>query len=435
MNETWDVVVVGGGPAGVPAAVQAARAGARTLLVEKTARLGGTLVNGGINFPGLFHAWGQQVVGGIGWDLTVRAVREEGGRLPDFSWQEGAKHWTRQVRVNPAVFAALCLEAVLDSGATLLHHAMLAEAAPDADGGWNVALCTKDGLVRLATRTLIDATGDADAVRIAGLPVRVPEASQPATLCYRMSGYDVKALDFAALNAAFAVAIERGEVRPEDGCWRIDFPDVERALLNGGDNCNHIRATPDACHAQGRSDLEAEGLRAVMRLYRWLKRQPGLEALRLDSVFPEVGIRETVTIVGRETVTLDDVQSGRVWPDAVCNGFYPIDLHGIRSDDWKVWPLKPGTVATVPRDAMVPQGSRNLLAAGRCFSSDRLANSALRVMAPCMAMGQAAGALAALAVARGEDVTEVPLAVLHALLADHGAILPGQSRDVASPPA
>ncbi len=81
----YDVIVVGGGTAGVVAAIQAGRAGAKTLLVEKTGMLGGTTTTGGVNFPGLFHAWGRQIIAGIGWDLVTRCVAETGGTLPDFA--------------------------------------------------------------------------------------------------------------------------------------------------------------------------------------------------------------------------------------------------------------------------------------------------------------------------------------------------------------
>ena len=110
---------------------------------------------------------------------------------------------------------------------------------------------------------------------------------------------------------------------------------------------------------------------------------------------PECGIRETVTIQGEATITHEDYVSGRLWQDAVCYSFYPIDLHYARGGGIDTRPLQPGTVPTVPRGALVPRGSRRLLAAGRCLSSDREANSALRVQATCMACGQAAAVLAA----------------------------------------
>jgi hypothetical protein len=135
-------------------------------------------------------------------------------------------------------------------------------------------------------------------------------------------------------------------------------------------------------------------------------------------------VRETVTIRGKARVTLDDYTSGRVWDDAVCYACYPIDLHIATGRGTDVRLLPEGTIPTVPRGALLPEGSRNFLVAGRCLSSDRLANSALRVQATCMATGQAAGALAALASSEGGDPETVPLAKLDELLRRHGAIEP-----------
>ena len=117
---------------------------------------------------------------------------------------------------------------------------------------------------------------------------------------------------------------------------------------------------------------------------------------------PEVGFRESCRIEGETVITIDDYTSGRVFDDAVCYAFYPVDLHSRSGVTPR--PLARGTVPTVPLRALVPKGSRNIMAAGRCVSSDRLANSGLRVQASCMAMGQAAGATAALAV-RGNHNT------------------------------
>jgi hypothetical protein len=127
--------------------------------------------------------------------------------------------------------------------------------------------------------------------------------------------------------------------------------------------------------------------------------------------------------VGETTITCDDFTSGRLFDDAVCYSFYPIDLHDRHGVTPK--PLSPGTVPTIPLGALIPKGSRNLLAAGRCLSSDRLANSALRVQASCMAMGQAAGATAALAARSATTPRSVPLGELRTLLREHGAIVPG----------
>jgi len=113
-----------------------------------------------------------------------------------------------------------------------------------------------------------------------------------------------------------------------------------------------------------------------------------------------------------------------MWDDALCYSFYPIDLHGMDSAEWQAWPLEEGAVPTVPRGALLPRGGQNLMAAGRCISSDRLANSALRIQATCMATGQAAGAMAAMSARSGVDVGSLDIAEVRALLREHGAITP-----------
>jgi hypothetical protein len=159
---------------------------------------------------------------------------------------------------------------------------------------------------------------------------------------------------------------------------------------------------------------------------RFFKAQPGFEKLRIEHLMPETGVRETFRIVGQTTITLDDYVTGRVFPDAICYAFYPVDLHdehGVRPE-----PLKPGIVPTIPLGALIPEQSRNLMVAGRCLSSDRLANSALRVQAPCMAMGQAAGVSATLAARQSTTPAKVSLAEIRATLVEHGAIVPTQNQ-------
>jgi hypothetical protein len=140
---------------------------------------------------------------------------------------------------------------------------------------------------------------------------------------------------------------------------------------------------------------------------------------------PEAGFRESYRIVGECMITVNDYTSGRLFEDAVSNAFYPVDLH--TKSGVKPKPLKPGTVPTIPLRALIPKGSSNIIVAGRCVSSDRLANSGLRVQASCMGMGQAAGVAAALAAKAGITPLEVPLADIHATLREHGAIIPGKS--------
>ena len=140
---------------------------------------------------------------------------------------------------------------------------------------------------------------------------------------------------------------------------------------------------------------------------------------------PEAAFRESYRILGETVITREDYASGRRYEDAVCHAFYPIDLHtqyGVRPK-----PLANGVVPTVPLRVLVPKGSRNILVAGRSVSSDRLANSGLRVQASCMAMGQAAGVTATLAAQRQTTPLEVPFDEIRRVLRDHGAIVPGSA--------
>jgi hypothetical protein len=143
---------------------------------------------------------------------------------------------------------------------------------------------------------------------------------------------------------------------------------------------------------------------------------------RLLHLQPEASFRESFRIQGETVITVDDYTSGRVFEDAVCYAFYPVDLH--TKTGVKPRPLTRGTVPTVPLSALVPKGSRDIMVAGRCVSSDRLANSGLRVQASCMAMGQAAGATAALAAARNTTPLKLPLKDIREMLSKHGAIVP-----------
>ena len=124
-------------------------------------------------------------------------------------------------------------------------------------------------------------------------------------------------------------------------------------------------------------------------------------------------------------ITVNDYRAGRIFKDAVSHAFYPVDLH--TRNGVKPKPLKRGTVPTVPLGALVPKGSTNVIVAGRCVSSDRLANSGLRVQASCMGMGQAAAVAATLAAKNGTTPMAVPMSEIHGLLQEHGAIVPGQS--------
>ncbi|MCK5843173.1 MAG: FAD-dependent oxidoreductase [Victivallales bacterium] len=418
-NQKYDVTVVGGGVVGVVAAIQAGRAGASVLLIEKNAMLGGTATNGGVNFPGLFHACGQQVIAGIGWELIEKSVE---GEMPNFAAQSET-HTAKHVNVNIAMFAAACDAAVLESGADLMLHTMLADAK-FADDHWNISICSKTGLSTVATKVLIDCTGDANVAEIAGFELIKPNICQPSTLSCHISGFDPDDLDYESLDNAFKTAVEDGVIQPEYACWRIDNPAVSSWIRSRGINANHISTTSDARGSVGRTSLEVESRKALKDLVSWLREQPGLENLSVDMVFPETGVRETAQIKGETVITYTDYISGKVWEDSLCHAFYPTDKHGMDSNEWEFHHLREDIVPTIPRGALIPRNSRFFMAAGRLISADRLAMSSLRVQGACMAMGQVAGAVSAISAKHSVTPSVTDLDEIKALLIEHKAIVP-----------
>lgn len=415
-----DVLVIGGGAAGVPAAIQAASMGARTMLVEKNGALGGTTTVAGVALPGLFHAWGHQVIAGIGWRMVTRAVQVAGDTLPDFSdWRK--PHYKLQVPVSAPLYAGVLDAEIVGAGVDLRLHTMLGALEATADG-WAVTLCDKEGLYTVRTRRIVDCSGDADAVALAGGERLRNEERQPGTIMVRFGGYDLDQLDIDALDAAYERAVASGELRAED--LSMSEHPMARFLRGRGENAIHVTGIEGGT-SLSRTAAEIEGRRTLARIYGFLRRQPGLERVTIESWAVECGIRETFTIDGLERITVQDYVTGRRWEDAVSHSFYPIDVHQPDGDGIDIRPLEYGTVPSIPRGAMIPRGSEHLMVAGRAIAGDQEANSAYRVQASCMAMGQAAGANAALSATLGVSMNSVPLGQLHDHLRAGGAILPG----------
>ncbi|MSU48925.1 MAG: FAD-dependent oxidoreductase [Opitutus sp.] len=410
-----DVLVIGGGTAGTIAALQAGRLGVRTTLVESGSQLGGTTTTAGVDFPGLFHAWGKQVIAGIGWELVTAAVELNSDELPDFTKPTGKQHWRHQVRINGALYATLAEEACVKAGVQIRYYEF-PTAITSTPGGWRVRLVGKGTELEITTKQLIDCTGNASVVGLIGLPRLREKTRQPGTLIYRLGGYDLPTFDMNALQAKLDAARKSGALKPTDINGSI-----AGFLGKGGESGNHIPGA-DSSTSETHTDANIRGRQALLRVLRFLKAEPAFAAMNIERLQTEAGIRDTFRIVGEAVVTHDDYTSGWVFDDAVAHSFYPIDLHyegGVTPKH-----LTEGIVPTVPRGALIPKGSKNLMVAGRCLSSDQLANSALRVQASCMAMGQAAGVNAALAAKAGITPLRVPIADVRRELAKHGAIVP-----------
>lgn len=417
-GETYDVAIVGGGTAGVVAALQSARGGARTVLIEQGHQVGGTMTSGGVNFPGLFHAWGRQVIDGVGYALVTNAVTLAGDALPDFTKPTGRAHWKHQISINIPLYVALAEEALTQNGVTVRYHAAptAVQAIPE---GWTLDVVAIGERRKIKTCQLVDCTGNAAVVDLAGFARKTAGTRQPGTFVYALDpGTDVDRLDRAMLDREFAAARRDGRLLENDTRWGL-----YGFLRHCGNTANYV-ADADNSTAELRTRTNMRGRASMLRTYRFVRSVPGLEHAKLVSMSAEVGVRETYRIVGEYEVTQEDYVSGRTFPDSLCYAFYPVDLHDAKSGV-KPAHLAEGMVATVPLRALVPKGSRNLLVAGRAVSSDRGANSGLRVEAACMAMGQVAGAAAAMAAKRHVTPLDLPLSELKSSLVESGAIVPG----------
>jgi len=373
-EDSVDVLVIGGGTAGTIAAVQAGRAGAKTMLIEHGGQLGGAMTTGGVAFPGLFHAWGEQVIAGIGWELVTETVCLDNGVFPDFK-DLSLRHWKHQFNLNQYLYVLLAEEKCIQAGVQIVYYEN-PFSVKHMDDAWRVE-CSGSGVHRVVDcKQIIDCTGGADIVGMLGFPRLREEETQPGSMLFKT-------------NTPYLPGQEQ----------------LEAVYVHGADSSTSAT----------RTSANLEGRRAILERVKE-------SDFKLTHLQPEATFRESYRIVGEKKVTHDDYVSGVKYDDAICYAFYPVDLH--TKDGVTPKYLEKAVVPTVPLGALIPKDSKNILVAGRCVSSDRLANSALRVQASCMAMGQVAGATAALAASLGNTPGNIELKKIKDMLVKYKAIVP-----------
>lgn len=414
-DEACDVLVVGGGAAGIAAAGEAGRAGARVILLEQGFQVGGNMTTGAVDLPGLFFAYGEPVVAGFGWETVSNAMALAGRPFPPVREWRTRPHWQLQHRIDVPLWVALCEEMLRAAGVTIRYYSSPASLVR-VDGVWRVTVHA-GGDTRLVTaKEIVDCTGSGDVAARAGAELMDAPTRSPGTYRYTLRNLPPRAAwDVPALQAAYRAARADGSLREGDTRAPIfGFTHFAGLLVN------YVETRGEG--TDGRGDVAMAGRAAMLRLYRFLRRQPGFEKIEIASAAAETGVRETTRVRGDYVVTGDDYVSGRVWPDSLCYVFYPVDLHA--ADGVRPQPLKEGVRPTVPLRALVARGVDHLLVAGRCLSADRVAMAAIRVQAACMATGQAAGEVAACAARRGCSPRAVPLDEVKRGLRARGCIVP-----------
>lgn len=416
--EQYDILIAGGGTAGTIAAIQAGRLGAKTIVIEMNGQLGGTMTTGGVCAPAYFWSPLKQIISGIGWELIEKCNDLGGASIPDFL-QRNPIRPSYHTSINKYIWPLVAEEECLKANVELHYHELITDVKQSESGTWIVSTAGKMEKNTFEVKEIIDCTGDANIVRMLGLPVMRDEVRQPSTLEFRISGYKSEELDPDALQKAYDKALEDGELQPGDYCYADQpfFTYVKR----GGGNLQHLFDADVSTSAQ-QTDTSIRGRQGLLRMLRFMRRQPGCERASLSYMATQACARDTYRIVGETQITYEDYMNAVRYPDAICNSLYFIDVH--HETGTHLENLDDDKVPTIPLRALVPQGSRHILVAGRTLSSDKLAHSALRVEASCMAMGQAAAVACVLAVREGIASKDVKAEAICAELERQGALVP-----------
>jgi hypothetical protein len=425
-----DVLVCGGGLAGIGAAVAAARAGLRTVVIERNGFAGGffTAIIGSAFDGFVDERTGTPVVGGIVFEMLERmgvvgpgtAAQYKYNVNGDFSFVE--MHPERKIpRCDPERFKSAADGILLDAGVDIWYHTQVADVLATQGHIESVIVSNKSGLVAIRPKVVIDCTGDGDVAAWAGAKYEKAEALQPMSLHFRIA-YLEPSFD---LRRRCAAVLEEAHKRGELGMYGGPYP----ATFSGRDvYFNATRTHGDNTEPRDWTHAEIQGRRDAWKMFElWKDALPEFDDAYFMTSGPVAGARESRRIVGEYVLTEDDVISGRRHDDVVVLGAWRLDRHPARVAGYHSTPWTPPY--DIPYRTLVPVGFDNLLVAGRCHSATSEALASSRVTATAMGMGQAAGTAAALAVSRGLAVNAVGIAELQSNLISQGAILEVPSAD------
>ncbi|MFD0673057.1 FAD-dependent oxidoreductase [Cohnella sp. GCM10027633] len=437
VSDSPDVVVVGGGPTGIAAAIAAARSGADVLLIEQRGYMGGMGTAALVPAFCPYTDGEKPVIRGIGLDLLDKMKAAAG---PKFEEAYGAQlDW---VPIDVETLKRVYDEVVLASGARVLFHTFADQVLLDGDRIAGLVVSNKSGRSVIQAKLYIDATGDGDLAALAGVPFQSGGDGgelQPGTMCYLVTGADkgrfLRYLEETGQPAHLEPTVIRAQ---QNG----DLPEGRKRISGiswvtdsvAGFNFGHVFGV-DGTNAEQLTSAAIEGRKLIQTQIRFLRQYvPGFENIHLVHSGDQIGIRETRRIQGDYTLTVEDFLSARSFEDDIARNSYFIDIHlANAATTMTVKHLPPGQSHGVPYRCMLPQGKSNLIVAGRSVSSDRPVQGSLRVMPNCFAMGEAAGVASAMASASGTGFRDVPIAALQRELIAQGAYL-GDNPGVASAP-
>ncbi len=441
VRKETDVLVIGGGPSGITAALAAAEDGLNVMLVESRSFVGGNMTIG-LPILGFLGQKGNQIIKGLPQKLIdrLKAVQASSEHRPC------PLHMSLTL-VEPEAVKTVALQLLTESNVEVLFYAFCADVVMEDDALKGVIIESKAGREVILAKTIIDCSGDADVAYRAGVPCEYGNEEggvQPPTLMFCLGGVDTEKLrtsvaeeprtyltdfipaEYFGQNNQFVLVGMRNLIKKaqEDGLTLT----TERTILITGlrkgevwinmTRVNGVNGTDPASLTYG----EIEGRNQIHDIQKYLiDYVPGFENAYFLKTAPFLGIRETRRIQGQYTMTRDDIMTCRHFDDAIAVASYPLDIHhpqgGGCTLEWC------GDCYDIPYRSLVPSKIKNLIVAGRCISTTHEAMSAIRVMAPCMAMGEAAGRAAKMSVRLGIQPADIDVKKLQQELLEKGAYL------------
>lgn len=420
INEAVDVVIAGGGTAGHIAAIQSARAGVTTSIIEAGTMLGGTMTAGGVYMPNHFFNTKGAVVQGIPWELYTKSKQIEGLPIPDYRKRKPMETPGYYSYINIPIYAAIAEEEALKAGVILHYHEFIAEIKADGNF-WEITSFGRG--VRRVTKAkeLIDCSGDSDVVRILDLKVIKSKVSQPGTLEYKIEGIEYEQIWKEEVQKIYEEAMENGILQKGDFAYANMEP-FKYYLDHGGHNATHIYDA-DTSDSDGQTRANIEGRERMLRMFKFVRASiPGCERATLKMMASHALARETYHTVGEYLIQGDDFLKATNFEDKVCNAFNYIDMHSQETGCEVQFLESEDMLPKVPFRALIPKDSRRITVAGRNISANRVSFAGIRAQCTCMAMGQAMGAAAALAVQRGVASRDISSQDIVAVTVEHGAV-------------
>lgn len=445
MQKTYDIVVIGGGPGGIPAAVAAARRGHKVLLVERNSFLGGAATSG-LGILGYLDRQGKKALGGIAQELMDR-LEEMHGAMGHFR----CPVHNSISPISPECFKIVAVEMCREAGVEILFNNELLDVSVENGTVRTVTVYGKCVRTVLTAKVFIDATGDGDLAYLAGAPYVSGQDEtgimQPATLMFTVTNYDLeKLLSYAeqhpedfGIKEDYAKGYNPDFFRNTPGHCFIGLTEMIRRAKAAGDfdvprnqfiyittptegelAINTSRITNiDASDVYQLSDGLTTGYEQVHELLRFMNKYiPGFEHARLSAIAPSLGVRETRHFKGCFRLTRENMYSDEVKRQAVAQSAYNIDIHSGVKDHIDLTPVS--QPFGIPYGCMVPVQTDGLLLSGRTICLDTATYASARVMGPCIAVGEAVGEAAALCIENGTAPRAVDLTALQARLKANG---------------